>query len=139
MTPQEKAILQLMAVAEQAGLAPVVEVPDHAPPCTVDLRIVRRERVVAAIRAVIDHGVWRYQCPARPGGEQVYSWDLRYLGKLHRVTEADLRVLDPWWGRIPGTGRLPVPPPPPHPKDTPRWMVDPRYWHKRIGLKAGWR
>lgn len=132
MTPREKAILQLMATAEQVGLDPVVELPENSPPRSVDLRIIRDGQIVAAMRAYIENGVWWHQHPARPWGEPVHTWDIRYLGGLRQITPEDLRTLDHWWAKLPATGKEPVPRPPRRPEDASQWMTDPHFWQQRI-------
>lgn len=126
MTPREQALLDLVAAAEAAGLDAVVEIADDRPPRTVDLRVVRRGQIIAAMRVRVEGDAWRYEIPARPQGRHVLAVRTRYLGAVGQpVTERDLRVLDHWWARIPGTGRLPTPAPPRRAEDTPRWMRPP--------------
>ena len=132
MTPREKAILQLMDVARQVGLDPVVELPENSPPRSVDLRIIREGRIIAAMRAYIEQGVWWHQYPARPWGEPVHTWDVRYLGKPHQITPEDLHTLDHWWAKLPATGKPPAPRPPRRREDAPQWMIDPHYWRKQL-------
>ena len=122
MTRQERAILQLMAVAEEAGLDAVVELPDDGPPSSVDLRVVNRGRVAAAIRVHLGQGTWRYEVPARPGGEEPLNGvRTRHLADARRsVSQRALRALDYYFARA--RGRAEGPRPPVHPKDTPVWM-----------------
>ncbi|MFC9088974.1 hypothetical protein [Nocardiopsis dassonvillei] len=136
MTPREHEILALVAAAEQAGLDPVVELPENGPPHSVDLRIVRDGQVVAAIRASIEAGAWRYEIPARPGGRPLHSWRTRHLASLGEVTPDTLRGLDHYFAGVPGTGREPAPVPPVVREDTPGWMR-PGYWEKRLGHPIG--
>ena len=126
VTPHEEALLDLVHAAEAAGLDAVIEIPDHYAPRSVDLRIMRAGRIVAAMRVRIEGGEWRYEIPARPHGRHILALRTRYLGPVDRpIAAADLVVLDHWWAKIPGTGRLPVPVPPRRVEDTPRWMRPP--------------
>ncbi|WP_435107769.1 hypothetical protein [Nocardiopsis synnemataformans] len=136
MTPTEREILALKGAAEQAGLNPVVELPENGPPHSVDLRIVRDGQVVAAIRVSIEAGSWRYEIPARPGGRRLYSWRTRHLASLGEVTPDTFRMLDHYFAGVPGTGREPVPAPPVVREDTPGWMRH-GYWQKRLGKPIG--
>ncbi|MFJ9558306.1 hypothetical protein ACIRPH_31250 [Nocardiopsis sp. NPDC101807] len=126
LTVTERALLDLVDAAEAAGLDAVIEIPDHSAPRSVDLRVVRAGAVVAAMRVRVEGREFRYEIPARPGGQHVLALRTRHLGPVDRPVRAeDLAVLDHWWARIPGTGRLPVPAPPRRAEDTPKWMRPP--------------
>jgi len=126
LTDTEQALLGMVDAAEAAGLDPVIEIPDSHSPRSVDLRIMRAGHIVAAMRVRIEGSEWRYEVPARPHGRHITALRTRHLGAVEQpVTAEDLAVLDHWWARIPGTGRLPVPAPPRRVEDTPRWMRPP--------------
>lgn len=125
MTPAEQKLLDLMAAAEQAGLDPVVEIPDDAPPRSVDLRVMDGDRVAAAIRVYLTGDGWRYEVPARPGGQERLGLRSRHLAHAHQDVTADvLRQLDYWFSRATGL-RPAVPYPPRTPEDTPAWVRTP--------------
>lgn len=122
MTPHEQAILDLMCAAENAGLDPVVELPDDAPPRSVDLRVMDGDQVAAAIRVFLAGGQWRYEIPARPQGWQTSGVFSRHLAGVDQdVTPDMLRVLDHWFSQV-----TPLRPAAPRPatrwEDVPGWM-----------------
>ncbi|WP_435109377.1 hypothetical protein [Nocardiopsis synnemataformans] len=124
MTSDERAILALISAAEDAGLDAKAEIPDHTPPTSVDLRIVREGRVAAAVRARMDGPVWRVEVPARPGGIQERRVLTRHLGPIAGPITADMvrAVCLPWLAEVPATGLDPVPIPPRVREDVPEWM-----------------
>ncbi|WP_117198506.1 hypothetical protein [Nocardiopsis sp. TNDT3] len=130
MTSDERAILALIAAAQSAGLDTVAEIPDHAPPTSVDIRVVRDGRVAAAVRARMDGPAWRVEVPARPRGVQERRVSTRYLGRIGETITADTvrAVCLPWLAEVPDAGLDPMPIPPRVREDVPEWM--------RVGWRA---
>jgi hypothetical protein len=139
MTSDERAILALIAVAQSAGLDAAAEIPDHAPPSSVDIRVMRDGRVAAAVRARMDGPAWRVEVPARPRGAQERRVLTRYLGPIAGPITADTvrAVCLPWLSAVPDTGLDPLPIPPRVREDVPEWMrVD---WRARSSAMDGAR
>ncbi|MFV2195249.1 hypothetical protein [Nocardiopsis sp. LOL_012] len=132
LTRWEQLILDLIRAAEQAGYDPVAEIPDDAPPRTVDLRVMDGLHVAAAIRAHLTAQTWRYEIPVRVQGRPRAAIRTRHLAHLDEpLTVETLRPLDHYFARATDL-RPPTPRPPWNRLDTPGWML-PGYW-ERHGL-----
>ncbi|GAA1095771.1 hypothetical protein [Nocardiopsis metallicus] len=114
----------LVDAAKADGLTPVVEGD------TVDLRVVKDGRVVAAIRVhVDDQRVW-HEAPARPGvaphpaGSVILRpWGTGLFQPHH------MRDLNWWWAGLPQTGRTWT-------SKAQAWMKS-GYWKGRLGADVG--
>lgn len=114
----------LLRAAHADGLTPVVE-DEH----TVDLRIVREGRVVAAIRVRYLLTSVVFEAPARIGVDSTGTRVHQPWGSGQMFEVSHMRDLDQWWAAIPAAGRTWTPPPKP-------WMV-PGYWQDQLGYTPG--
>lgn len=137
MTPPENAILKLIDAAETAGYTAVAEESlDGGPPRSVDVRVMDNGRTRAAIRVHLEAGAWRYEVPARVGGQERIAVRTRYLAPARGpLPRGVFRDLGHYFARA--VGEPAGPRPVARPEDTPAWMR-PGFWESR-GLLSGVR
>lgn len=124
MTSMEKKLLTFIPAAAELGLHAAIVIPRDAPPCSVDIQLVREGRVRAAMRIIDWEGAWRAELPMRNGIEELCNGRLIYLADRGEEITADvIRRLDHWFSKVPGSCRPPAPKPEVSPgKNTPNWM-----------------
>ena len=115
-------ITSLLDAAAKDGLTPVVEGD------TVDLRIRKGNRVVAAIRVHLDLEHTWYEAPARVGVHSGVTV-LRQPWANGLFRPEHMRDLDLWWARVPETGRTW--------RMSDRSWTKPGYWRSRLGVEVG--
>lgn len=122
MSTQTEQIESLVEAALADGLTPVVEGD------TVDLRLVKDNVVVAAIRVHLTPWSSSFEYPARRGVGSIADPGRHPWGQGSFETR-HMRDLDRWWSQVPGTGRT--------------WRSDPfpwaraGYWQRRLGHDLG--
>lgn len=123
-TPMEKKLLEFIPAAAELGLRAAIVIPRDAPPCSVDIQLVRGGRVRAAMRVIAWDKAWRVELPMRTGVEELYNGRLVYLADLdEEISAGTLKRLDHWFSQVPDSGRPPTPKPAVEAgKNTPGWM-----------------